>query len=393
VVVHTNLGRSLLPEEALDAMIQVSVRYSNLEYDLVQGRRGSRYSHVEQLLCELTGAEAALVVNNNAAAVLLTLETLAKGREVVVSRGELVEIGGSFRIPDVMARSGAILKEVGATNRTHLRDYAAAIGPETALLMKVHQSNFAVVGFTSSVTVAELKELAMEHGLAVFEDLGSGNLVDLTRYGFMYEPTVQEAVAAGADVVSFSGDKMLGGPQAGIIVGRKEIVDQIKKNPMNRAVRIDKLTLAALESVLRIYRDPMKAVKQIPTLRMLTAGYDEIRARAVRLKRRLARLKLAGLDLGLTDTVSRVGGGALPLQELRSVAVALATRDDPARISSLEARFREASPPLIVRMENERILMDCRTVQERDMAEIPKVVAWACDQIGLGASSGQDRRK
>ncbi len=393
VVVHTNLGRSLLPEEALDAMIQVSVRYSNLEYDLVQGRRGSRYSHVEQLLCELTGAEAALVVNNNAAAVLLTLETLAKGRQVVVSRGELVEIGGSFRIPDVMARSGAILKEVGATNRTHLRDYAAAIGPETALLMKVHQSNFAVVGFTSSVTVAELKGLAMEHGLAVFEDLGSGNLVDLTRYGFMYEPTVQEAVAAGADVVSFSGDKMLGGPQAGIIVGRKELVDQIKKNPMNRAVRIDKLTLAALESVLRIYRDPVKAVRQIPTLRMLTAGYDEIRARAVRLKRRLARLRLAGLEVGLTDTISRVGGGALPLQELRSVAVTLATKEDPARISSLEARFREASPPLIVRMENERILMDCRTVQERDMAEIPKIVAWACNQMGLGAGSRQDRHK
>lgn len=383
VVVHTNLGRSLLPEEALEAMIQVSIRYSNLEYDLVQGRRGSRYSHVEEILCELTGAEAALVVNNNAAAVLLTLETLAKGREVVVSRGELVEIGGSFRIPDVMARSGAILREVGATNRTHLRDYAAAIGPDTALLMKVHQSNFAVVGFTSAVTIGELKELAKEHELPVFEDLGSGNLVDLTPYGFMYEPTVQEAVAAGADVVSFSGDKMLGGPQAGIIVGRKEIVDRIKKNPMNRAVRIDKLTLAALESVLRIYRDPRGAIEKIPTLKMLTMGYDEIKARAGRLRRRLRNLKIDGLDIGIADTISRVGGGALPLQELRSAAVTLQVKSDPSKTAGLESRFREADPPLIVRMEDDRILMDCRTIQERDMAEIPKVVAWAWKRLGL----------
>ncbi len=384
VVVHTNLGRSLLPEEALEAMLQVSIRYSNLEYDLVRGKRGSRYSHVEEILCEITGAEAALVVNNNASAVLLTLETLAKGREVIVSRGELVEIGGSFRIPDVMARSGAILREVGATNRTHLRDYANAINPETALLMKVHQSNFSVVGFTSAVSMQELKELGREHGLPVFEDLGSGNLVDLTPYGFMYEPTVQESISAGADVVSFSGDKMLGGPQAGIIVGRKEFIDEIKMNPMNRAVRIDKLTLAALETVLRIYRNPQEALKKIPTLRMLSMDPQEIRQRALRLKRRIARLGIPELRLDIAETVSRVGGGALPLQELPSFAVTLQVKDDPSLTSALETRFRECDPPLIVRMESDRILMDCRTIQERDLKDIPKVIMEGVQRLGHG---------
>ncbi|MBW1967819.1 MAG: L-seryl-tRNA(Sec) selenium transferase, partial [Deltaproteobacteria bacterium] len=315
VVIHTNLGRSLLPKEISQALLDVAGRYSNLEYNLEKGMRGSRYSHVEELLCGLTGAESALIVNNNAAAVLITLETLAGGREVIVSRGELVEIGGSFRIPDVMTKSGAVLREVGTTNRTHLRDYESAIGEQTALLLKVHQSNFQMVGFTMAVSVSDLAELGGRYGIPVFEDLGSGNFIDFSRYGIMHEPTVQEALAAGADLVSFSGDKLLGGPQAGIIIGKKEFVDRIKENPMNRAVRIDKLTLVALEGVLRLYQDPERAVRVIPTLNMLCLSRDELKSRARRLQRRLRALKLTGISINTVETISRVGGGALPLQQ------------------------------------------------------------------------------
>ena len=376
VVIHTNLGRSLLPDEIFHNMFDVAGRYSNLEYNLEQGARGSRYSHVENLLTELTGAESALVVNNNAAAVLITLETLAKGREVIVSRGELVEIGGSFRIPDVMARSGAILKEVGTTNRTNIGDYESVIWEQTALLLKVHQSNFQMLGFTEAVSVSELAELGTRHGIPVFEDLGSGNFIDFSRYGMIHEPMVQEALAAGADLVSFSGDKLLGGPQAGIIVGKEVYIDRIKKNPLNRAVRIDKLTLAALEGVLRLYRDPERAVKAIPTLNMLSLSRDELKSRAKRLLRRLRALKIPDISIATVETVSRVGGGALPLQQLKSIAVSLCCQGTGGlSAAKLETALRSHDPPVITRIEQDMVIMDMRTIQEGDYGIIAQAVA------------------
>ncbi|ADH84926.1 L-seryl-tRNA(Sec) selenium transferase [Desulfurivibrio alkaliphilus] len=372
VVVHTNLGRSLLPAAASANLAAVACRYSNLEYDLHTGRRGSRYSLVEDLLLELTGAEAALVVNNNAAAVLLVLQTLAHGREVIVSRGQLVEIGGSFRIPEVMARSGARLVEVGATNRTHRRDYEQAIGEETALLLKVHTSNYRISGFTSEVAAEELVDLARGYRLPVMEDLGSGSLLDFSRYGLTKEPTVQEVLAAGVDVVTFSGDKLLGGPQAGLILGRRELIEQIKKNPLNRALRIDKFTLAALESVLRLYFDEEQACREIPTLRMLTSPYQEQRRRAQRLRRRLRGLPAACCELELVRVNSRVGGGALPEMPLPSCALAL----KPQRMSlnRLEQALRAAPVPVIGRIEDDRLLLDMRTVADAEVAELASVV-------------------
>src|SRR6056297_1765538 len=287
VVVHTNLGRSLLSGEALSQVQTVASRYSNLEFDLSTGKRGSRYSVVEDLICEISGAESAMVVNNNAAAVLLSLDTIARHKEVIVSRGELVEIGGSFRIPDVMAKSGAILKEVGTTNRTHLYDYQKAISENTGLLLKVHTSNFSILGFTKAVGLHELAEVGKKHHIPVMEDLGSGTFIDFSKYGLMKEPTVGESVTAGADIVTFSGDKLLGGPQAGIIVGKRPIIEQIKQNPLTRALRIDKLTLAALESTLRAYRDESRAVEEIPTLQMLTTPISDIDKRATELTARI----------------------------------------------------------------------------------------------------------
>jgi len=377
VVIHTNLGRSLLPEEISRAMLDVSGRYSNLEYNLDRGERGSRYSHVEEILCELTGADAALVVNNNAAAVLITLETMARDREVIISRGELVEIGGSFRVPDVMEKSGAILREVGTTNRTHLKDYESVIGDQTALLLKVHQSNFQIVGFTKAVSVSELADLGTRYNIPVFEDLGSGNLIDLSRYGMIHEPTVQEVLAAGADLVSFSGDKLLGGPQAGIIIGKRVFIDRIKKNPMNRAVRIDKLTLVALEGVLRLYRDPKQAVKIIPTLNMLTLPWDKLKSRARRLQRRLRALKLPGISIDIADTVSRVGGGALPLQQLNSKAVTLIPKGQEFSVVHIGAELRKNEPPVIVRIEEGRVFMDVRTIRDEDHRIIATALASA----------------
>ena len=288
---------------------QIAGRYSNLEYDLGAGRRGSRYSSVEDILCEISGAEAGMVVNNNAAAVLLCLETLARGKEVIVSRGELVEIGGSFRVPDVMAKSGGILKEVGTTNRTHLHDYENALDENTALMLKVHRSNYSVIGFTAEVSLKELVELGTKHGLPVMEDLGSGTFIDFSKYGLVKEPTVQESVTAGVDVVTFSGDKLLGGPQAGIIVGKKQIVDQIKKNPLARALRIDKMTLAALETTLRLYRDEDQAVGLIPTLRMLTMDSIELANRASRLADDLNAIGGSRLEINLVELSSKAGGG------------------------------------------------------------------------------------
>ena len=292
IIVHTNLGRSLLPADAIERLQLLCRRYNNLEYEVSQGRRGSRYVHAESILCEITGAEAALVVNNNAAAVLLVLNTLAQNREVIVSRGQLVEIGGSFRIPDVMASSGAILREVGCTNRTHAKDYEAAIGEQTALIMRVHNSNYRIIGFTAEVSLEELVKIGRKHGLPVAEDLGSGSFLDLSRFGLQREPTAQEAVKAGADVVTFSGDKLLGGPQAGIILGRKHFVEQFKKNPLTRALRVDKMTLATLEATLRCYRDESQALQHIPTLKMISLSLPQLEERAKELVGRLQTLDM-----------------------------------------------------------------------------------------------------
>ena len=372
VVVHTNLGRSLLADEAVKNVARISRRYTNLEFDLVRGTRGLRYSAIEGILCELTGAEAAMAVNNNAAAVLLCLDTLARGKEAVVSRGELVEIGGSFRIPDVMVRSGARLREVGTTNRTHLRDYEQAIGDDTGLLLKVHTSNFSVVGFTKAVPARELVELGHKRGIPVMEDLGSGTLVDLSVYGMIKEPTVQESVAAGIDVVTFSGDKLLGGPQAGLIVGKRAILDAVRQNPLTRALRIDKMTLAALETTLRIYRDPRKAVQAIPTLRMLILPLSEIQQRAERFTALMTASRSERLRLSILDGFSRVGGGALPLQELPTRCVSLAI--DGISTAAIERRMRRHIPPVIGRIEADRFILDFRTVGEDDIDIIASAV-------------------
>ncbi len=365
VVVHTNLGRSLLSAEVIENIALIAGRYSNLEYNLEAGKRGSRYSIVEDILCEISGAEAGMVVNNNAAAVLLALETLARGKEVIVSRGELVEIGGSFRIPDVMAKSGGILKEVGTTNRTHLRDYENAIGADTALLLKVHRSNYSVIGFTAEVSLKEMVDLGARHGQPVMEDLGSGTFIDFSKYGLIREPTVQESVAAGADVVTFSGDKLLGGPQAGIIVGKKPFIDRLKQNPLARALRIDKMTLAALEATLRLYRDEKKAIRLIPTLRMLTRGLEEIAAQASRLAENLRQIGDPRLQINLSDLSSKAGGGALPLLELPSRCLRITIQGLSA--NKLEKHMRGNAPPIIGRIEDDGFVMDPRTLQDDEL--------------------------
>jgi L-seryl-tRNA(Ser) seleniumtransferase len=368
VVLHTNLGRAPLGPMALARLAVVAARYSNLELDVRTKARGSRYDHVDELLCRLSGAEASLVVNNNAAAVLLALESLARGREVIVSRGELIEIGGAFRIPDILTRSGARLIEVGTTNRTRLADYAAAITPDTALLLKVHPSNYRVVGFTESTATAELAELGRARGVPVLEDLGSGSFLDLRTWGLPREPTVPETVAAGADVVTFSGDKLLGGPQAGIVVGRRALVERLRKNPLNRALRIDKLTLAALEATLRAYEDPATAPREIPTLRMLSESAGVVRRRARRVFQRVPPPARTALGLAVVADHSEVGGGALPLAALPTAALALGTPDHPA--AALDARLRAGRPPVIGRITADRLLLDCRTVMDDEVAPL-----------------------
>ncbi len=372
VVVHTNLGRSLMAESVLRRFRPLSGGYSNLEYDLEQGKRGSRYVHVEDLLVELTGAEAAMVVNNNAAAVLICLDTLARGREVVVSRGQLVEIGGSFRIPDVMRKSGATMVEVGTTNKTHLSDYEQVIGPDTALLLKVHKSNFQVVGFTEDVPMTDLVELGKRYGIPVMEDLGSGCLVDLLKYGLVKEPTVQETLAHGADLVSFSGDKLLGGPQAGIIVGRKSIVDAIRKNQLNRALRIDKLTLLALEETLRLYRDEHTAVRLIPTLRMMLGTYRDMVRKAERLRKMIGNPGSRSFKIEMEDGNSRPGGGSLPLLELPTRLLCLVPGKRDAQF--MERWLRAYDPPIIARVEKERVVLDVRTIQSREFMTVAEAV-------------------
>lgn len=378
VVIHTNLGRSPLHPAALQHLIEIGKTYSNLEYDLALGERGSRYSHVEEILCQLSGAEAALVVNNNAGAVLLCLNTLADGREVIVSRGELVEIGGAFRIPDVMKRSGAFLKEVGTTNRTHPDDYQKAITSQTALLLKVHTSNFRVVGFTSEVSLQDLVQLGKQHGLPVMEDLGSGCFVDLTRYGLEKELTVQEVIRAGVDVTTFSGDKLLGGPQAGILVGKKEILDLIKLNPLTRALRIDKLTLAALESTLLLYRDEKRAMNEIPTLQMLASDQGRLKRRGRRLLRRLTGKTNEGTQLTLREDISQVGGGALPLQKLPTIVMAINPLDCSA--NRLEEILRKGEPPIISRISKDEVILDMRTVFDDEISLLAEGLQKALSQ-------------
>jgi L-seryl-tRNA(Ser) seleniumtransferase len=369
VVVHTNLGRSLLPGEVVENITAIAGRYSNLEYDIGAGRRGSRYSIIEDIICEISGAQAALAVNNNAGAVLLCLDTIARNREVIVSRGELVEIGGSFRIPDVMAKSSSILKEVGTTNRTHMKDYENAIADNTALLLKVHRSNYSVIGFTAEVSLKELVELGNElgnrQGRPVMEDLGSGTFIDFSKYGIVKEATVQESVAAGAEVVTFSGDKLLGGPQAGIIVGKTPIIEAIKKNPLARALRIDKLTLAALEATVSLYRDEAKAVRRIPTLRMLTMGINEIEQKASKLMENLKKIDPSRLQINLIELSSKAGGGALPLLSLPSKCLRI--KVDGLSANNLEINMRKNSPPIIGRIQDDAFIIDPRTLQDDDL--------------------------
>ena len=370
VVVHTNLGRSLLAEDAIENLLTIASRYSNLEFDLSKGSRGSRYSIVEDILCEISGAESAMVVNNNAGAVFLALESIAKGKKVIVSRGELVEIGGSFRIPDVMAKSGGILKEVGTTNRTHLKDYENAIEHDTALLLKVHTSNYSIVGFTADVSLESLVDLGAKYKIPVMEDLGSGTFVDFSKYGLLKEPTVQESVKAGADIVTFSGDKLLGGPQAGIIVGKNNLVEKIKKNPINRALRIDKLTLAALESTLRHYRNIDREMGAIPTLRLMTLPLDHIESNAKRLFKMLKNIKDPKLSINLIDIFSRPGGGSLPLLKLPSKGVGIKVEGISA--NAVEKQMRDNECPIIGRIEEDLFIMDLRTILDDELELIER---------------------
>jgi L-seryl-tRNA(Ser) seleniumtransferase len=381
VVIHTNLGRSPLPPSALDHMIEISKAYSNLEYDLDLGERGSRYSHVEEILCSLGSAESALVVNNNAGAVLLALNTLAEGREVIVSRGELVEIGGAFRIPDVMRRSGALLREVGTTNRTYLKDYQDAISSQTALLLKVHTSNFRVMGFAADVPLQDLVQLGRQFNLPVMDDLGSGCLVDLTPYGLEKEPTVRETTKMGVDLVTFSGDKLLGGPQAGIILGKKSPLDAIKNNPLTRALRIDKLTLAALESTLLLYLDEERAMEEVPTLRMLKVDRNILKKRGRRLLKRLTGTMKDKVEINLREDVSQVGGGALPLQELQTIVLAIKPID--FSVNRLEENLRKGQPPIVSRISKDELILDMRTVFDEEIPLLAAGIEKALKQLQL----------
>ncbi len=372
VVLHTNLGRAPLSQEAIEQVVSVAGGYSTLEYNLKDGKRGLRYTHVADLLCRITGAEAAMVVNNNAAAVLLVLSTLAKGREVAISRGELVEIGGSFRIPEVMEWSGAMLKEVGTTNRTHLRDYRKAIGPETGLLLKVHPSNYRVMGFVEEVPLRELVALGREVGVPVYQDLGSGSLVEMRQKGLPHEPTVQESIRSGVDIVSFSGDKLLGAGQAGIILGREELIEQIRRNPLNRALRIGKLTLASLEATLRLYLDEENLWEKLPVLRMISTPVEVLMARASIVVDGIRPLARRGFEIGIEQHKSAVGGGALPLVEMSTVAVTLSHKEMVT--SELEAVLRTGNPPVIARIQEDRVCLDMRTVRDEEVESLVSVI-------------------
>ena len=361
-ILHTNFGRALLPEPAIDALTLAARHPVNLEYDLDRGARGSREALVESLLVQQTGAEAATVVNNNAAAVLVAINTLASGKDVVVSRGELVEIGGAFRIPDIVAKTGAVLREVGTTNRTHPGDYEQAIGPNTGLLLKVHTSNYRIVGFSSDVALGDLVAIGRSRGIPVMEDLGSGALVDLSRYGLPKEPLVSERVSLGPDIVTFSGDKVLGGPQAGLIVGSRTLVRQIAGNPLHRAVRCSKLTLAALEATLKLYQQSADVARSIPTLRAFTRGLDEIAGMGRHVLPSLQRALGATCRVSLEDSTSQIGSGALPTEELPTKVIAI--ESDKLSADRLAERFRCSHPPIIGRIRDGRFLLDLRTVDD-----------------------------
>ncbi len=368
VIIHTHLGRAPLDASTGEALLRAAQGYTNLELDLRTGGRGSRGDHVEPVLLEVTGAEAALVVNNNAAAVLLALETLARDREVVISRGELVEIGGSFRLPDILGRSGARLREVGTTNRTHPRDYESAIGPDTALVLKVHPSNFRIEGFTKSVPEATVAEIAHAAGVPLAVDLGSGTTVDLRGLGLPGEPPVQALLREGADLVLFSGDKLLGGPQAGIVLGRRTLVDRMRRNPLSRALRVDKLTLTALAQTLQYLRDPGEAVARIPVLRMLTLPLEALDERARRLARLLRPVLGKRFRVTVEDGVSRLGGGAWALADLPSRCVVVRSEEVPPH--KLEERIRAADPPVLARVHEGALWLDPRTLEDRDLGAV-----------------------
>lgn len=368
VILHTNLGRAPLSPEALQRILEVGAGYSNLEFDLNKGERGNRYDHVREIICALTGAEDALIVNNNAAAVLLVLNTLAEGKEAIVSRGELIEIGGEFRIPDVMQKSAAIMREVGTTNRTRLSDYEKAISPATGLILKVHTSNYRIVGFTEEADIAALTDLGKRKGIPVVDDLGSGCLIDLSKYGLQHEPTVREVVSTGLDVVTFSGDKLLGGPQAGIIAGKKDILEKIKKNPLNRALRIDKFTLAALEATLIHYLNPGEVVTRLRPLKALTEPLGYVKKRASALAGKLRKAKLDSLEFALKESFSSAGGGSLPTEKIPTVLVAIKSSIMPS--TRMEAKLRMVRVPVIVRVDKDEILIDLRTVSEDEFTFI-----------------------
>ena len=364
-ILHTNLGRAVLSRKHMEHLMDIASGYCNLEYDLKKGKRGERYSHFEELLCKITGAEAAIAVNNNAAAVMLILSSMAKGGEAVVSRGELVEVGGKFRIPDVMEESGAVLHEVGTTNKTHISDYEEAVNENTKVFMKVHTSNYQILGFTESVPIKELAALKEKYDIPVIEDLGSGVLVDLSKYGLTYEPTVQDSIKNGVDVVCFSGDKLLGGPQAGIIIGKKKYIDQMKKNQLTRALRIDKFTAAALEVVLMEYLSEENAVKNIPVLRMITRDEEDVAAQAEEFYEKLKAADLRA-EIRVEKCLSQIGGGSLPQERIESTAVVI----KPTEITTahFEERLRHLPIPVVGRVANDEILLDMRTF-EREYEE------------------------
>ena len=363
-ILHTNLGRAIISKKHADYLSEVVTSYSNLEYNLEEGKRGERYSHFEKLICKITGAEAAMAVNNNAAAVMLVLSSMAAEKEVIVSRGELVEVGGKFRIPDVMKSSNAHLVEIGTTNKTHLEDYEDAISENTGAFLKVHTSNFKILGFTESVSIEELCKLGREKDIPVIEDIGSGVLIDLSEYGLEYEPTVQDSIKAGVDVVSFSGDKLLGGPQAGIIVGKKKYIDKMKKNPLTRAFRIDKFTATILEMIFHEYLNEEDAIKNIPVLSLITKDLKEIEKNANALFNKIENLENVA-DINVEDTLSQIGGGSLPAERIKSKSVTIMPKNISTQ--SLEAKLRAGKNPVVGRISEEKLILDMRTVLEDEI--------------------------